>query len=212
MHIETITRYPSGKLWTVTYYKNGIRDGMHRIWYENGKLRLRCLYVDGKLNGAMTEWYPNGYMRAQRSYLDGTEHGVMREWNEDGKIVFERIWPHDEPDLNELAASLRLRSIDANEIISLNDRALRRICMDEIGYEMFYAQLEHVLIDKDGEDELVMIDWHADEEPLCLVKVKCHSTGTFYTLRVPPAMRTVKEAISWTFNMTEEAYLLDDES
>ena len=60
--------------------------------------------------------------------------------------------------------------------------------------------------------DLVKIDWNKEEEPLCLVKVRCPSTGAFYTLRVPPKTKTVKEAVAWTFGISEEKYILEQEA
>jgi hypothetical protein len=50
-----------------------------------------------------------------------------------------------------------------------------------------------------------------DDEPLVMVEV-INSTpepdGSFkhYTLRVPPTMRTAKEAVAWSFDMNETDY------
>jgi hypothetical protein len=51
-----------------------------------------------------------------------------------------------------------------------------------------------------------MIPMGREEEPIMLVKVKDPSTGLIHLLRVPPTMRTCREAITWTFGMTGEEY------
>ncbi len=75
-----------------------------------------------------------------------------------------------------------------------------------MGYGRFLSQVTHQILDKAGDYELVKIDWHKREEPIYLVKVKCPSTGAFYTLRVPPTVKTVKEGVAWTFHLDQEEY------
>ena len=81
-----------------------------------------------------------------------------------------------------------------------------------MGYSRFLAQMKHDVIEKDGDQELVKIDWIKSEEPICLVKVRCPSTGAFYALRVPPGIKSVKQAVAWTFGVKEEAYVPDVET
>ena len=45
-----------------------------------------------------------------------------------------------------------------------------------------------------------------------MVKVKDSTTGEIYLLRVPPTMKTCKEAVAWTFGMTAEEYVLEKET
>lgn len=47
-------------------------------------------------------------------------------------------------------------------------------------------------------NELLRIPF-GGEEPIMLVKVRDPSTGRFHILRVPPSMRTCRQAIAWTF-------------
>ena len=94
----------------------------------------------------------------------------------------------------------------------MKNAEIRRICLEELGYARFLSQVDHQVIEKDGEYELVRIDWHKNEEPICLVKVKCPSTGAFYTLRVPLDMKTVKQAVAWTFGLKPSQYCPEKET
>jgi hypothetical protein len=38
------------------------------------------------------------------------------------------------------------------------------------------------------------------------VLVKCPSSGRDYVLRVPPAMKSARDAVAWTFGMTAKEY------
>lgn len=215
MHTESVVLYPSGKLKAITYLKDCVCDGMQRTWYEDGKPQRFCSYSNGKLHGRMTKWYPDGRICGNYDYRDGLLHGIIREWDKSGNIVFERVmtlFGGDDSYLSGLATLIRLKMLNANEISMIDDSEIRRICVGEVGYEIFYSQLEHLLIDQEGEDELVMINWSKDEDPLYLLKIKCPSTGTFYTLRVPPDMKTIKEAVAWTFGVSENEYLPEIET
>ena len=100
----------------------------------------------------------------------------------------------------------------AKHILKINNAEVRRVCLEELGYGRFLNQLEHEVIDKDGDYELVKVDWHAKERPIALVKVKCPSTGAFYVLRVPLSVKSVREAVAWTFGMSKNDYKPEEES
>ena len=107
---------------------------------------------------------------------------------------------------DKIAAVLTSGKLTAKDIINTRNAAVRRICLEELGYERFLFQVGGTVIDKDGDQDLVQVDWHKSEEPIYLVKVKCPSIGVFYTLRVSPNVKTVKEAIAWTFRMKPKDY------
>ena len=51
--------------------------------------------------------------------------------------------------------------------------------------------------EKTPEYTLLRIDLLEEIEPIHLLKTKCFSTGTINFLRVPPNIKTAREAISW---------------
>ena len=83
---------------------------------------------------------------------------------------------------------------------------LRRICLQEMGYARFLAGIKYDTIDRRRNLELIRVNWRRGEEPLCLIKVKCPSAGVFYALRVPPDIKTVPEAVAWTFDLSDREY------
>lgn len=97
-------------------------------------------------------------------------------------------------------------TLKARDITSCKNAEYRRILMQRFGYEKFLKEMGGVEIHKEGENSLVRIDWHKDEKPIKLVRVKDASTDRFYVLRVPPETKTVREAISWTFGLNETEY------
>ena len=90
--------------------------------------------------------------------------------------------------------------------------AKRRILLSILGYDLFLQKNKHkYCLDVDGYYGLFLIKMN-EEEPIVLLKVKCPTTGMFYTLRVPPDTKTCKEAVAWTFDVNKKEYILENET
>lgn len=198
--------YCSGMLKSEKRYHHGLLHGLSKEWHENGNFKHQSLYERGRLEGEFRQWYSSGRLKSFEKYANGVKHGYQKYWDLNGKLISEAVYTRGvriPGEIYELIASNRL---NAKTILRIRNSAVRRVCLDELGYSVFLSQTEHEVIEKDGDYELVKIAWNKREEPICLVKVKCHSTGAYYTLRVPPTMQSVKEAIAWTFHMKKDRY------
>jgi len=204
--------YPGGALKSESRYVRGRRSGERKDWYESGKPRLRCEYLHNDfrllelLHGVCIKWYPDGRMESQVTYAFGVMHGVCRSWDTAGKMTDKCIYVRGVHISGELHGHILNGTLTAKKILGITNSAVRRICLEELGYGRFLSQVPHEILDRAGENELVKIDWHKREEPIYLVKVKCPSTGAFYTLRVPPETTSVKSAVAWTFGVREDEY------
>ena len=209
MGVETIF-YPSGRIWAVTSYKNGLREGEEKIWYENGNLRSKCFYHKNMPNGLRTRYYSNGQIQVEYSYMNGYLHGVAREWREDGTLSCDGMYTQGcfTTEYNGELLLLSRGELNAKEIMFIEDVGVRIILLQKLGYERLSTQMDYAVVDKSGEHELIRIDQFndGDDDRIYLVKVKCPSSRAFYTLRVPPEAKTVKEAVAWTFGMQEGEY------
>ena len=77
-----------GELMTMSVYKDGKLEGLHRQWNDAGKLIHKCFYKDGKLEGAYQEWNDEDILVFDCRYKDGKLEGDVREWDDDtGKLV-----------------------------------------------------------------------------------------------------------------------------
>jgi antitoxin component YwqK of YwqJK toxin-antitoxin module len=74
------------------YYKDGLKDGTSRGWYQGGKLKNIKTFKDGQKHGLFTEWYENGKKRVEMTYKDGEWDGLYTEWDKDGQVVREDIY------------------------------------------------------------------------------------------------------------------------
>ncbi|MEG5064150.1 hypothetical protein QUB33_11050 [Microcoleus sp. B3-A4] len=84
----------------------------------------------------------------------------------------------------------------AEWLLSESNAELRRVLIERIGYDRICQQLQAVKLDTWQEYTLLKID-NADVEPIYLLKMTCPSTGHIHALRVPPDVRSAKEAIRW---------------
>jgi hypothetical protein len=85
-----------------------------------------------------------------------------------------------------------------------------RVLIEHYGVERFMVEAGALMVCEDEVGQLFVREI-VDDEPIVMVRVK-NSTpeidGTYkhYMLRVPPSVRTPKEAIAWTFDMEESSY------
>jgi hypothetical protein len=73
----------------------------------------------------------------------------------------------------------------------------RRVLIQGIGYERLCYELGAVELDVWREYTLLHIPQTIDVEPIYLLKMTCPSTGAIHATRVPPTMRSAREAIRW---------------
>ena len=83
-------------------------------------------------------------------------------------------------------------------LLTTENAELRRILIQEIGYEKICQELQTIEIDTWQEYTLLRIEnATADIEPIYILKMICPSTGNIHTLRVPPDINSAKEAVRW---------------
>ncbi len=91
-------------------------------------------------------------------------------------------------------------TITAEEVLGEQNAELRRVLLERMGYERFLAQARAQVVDRDrdagGERRLLRVPL-VNDEPLVCVAVLCPSTGRQYLIRVPPNMRTCRQAVAW---------------
>jgi hypothetical protein len=112
--------------------------------------------------------------------------GVRLRWR--GVPVDERI-------------AFRPETITVAEILGERNAERRRVLLERFGFERFMREAGAVVVDQDrdpgGERQLLRLKLEGDEDLVC-VSVSCPSTGRRYLLRVPPTMRTCRQAVAWT--------------
>jgi len=81
-------------------------------------------------------------------------------------------------------------------LLTEKNAEVRRVLIQGIGYDRIIQELQAKQIDSWQEYALLQIE-NADVEPICLLKMTCPSTGFIHALRVPPNLKSAREAIRW---------------
>lgn len=71
-------------------FKNGKKDGLYEMWFEDGVLSYQANYKQGKLNGKAVSWWGNGNKRSEANYVNGIAEGVQMQWYISG-VKFKKI-------------------------------------------------------------------------------------------------------------------------
>jgi hypothetical protein len=91
-------------------------------------------------------------------------------------------------------------TITVEELMAERNVERRRVLLERMGYDRFAEQAAAEVLDRDhdpgGERRLLKIPLPEDEDLVC-VSVCCPSTERQYVLRVPPTMRTCRQAVAW---------------
>jgi hypothetical protein len=104
----------------------------------------------------------------------------------------------------------RPHELTTQKIFDEGNAEVRRVMLERFGEERFLLESNTRPVHSDEFGTLYFRPLDNDE-PLVMVKVK-NSTmepdGTFkdYFLRVPPTVKTAREAVAWTFGMNEKEY------
>ncbi|MFB2973717.1 DUF6745 domain-containing protein [Aerosakkonema sp. BLCC-F183] len=85
----------------------------------------------------------------------------------------------------------------ASWLLKEENAELRRVLIQAIGYEKIASELGATELDSFREYRLLKINTDVDIEPIYMLKMICPSTGHIHVLRVPPDLKSAREAIRW---------------
>jgi antitoxin component YwqK of YwqJK toxin-antitoxin module len=84
--VYTHRNLQSKKITHETNYKNGLKHGKDKSWYNNGQLSEEGQYENDLKHGVWQEWYENGKLKTLRTYNYGKK--VSKKcWDESGKSI-----------------------------------------------------------------------------------------------------------------------------
>jgi hypothetical protein len=114
-----------------------------------------------------------------------------------GAGLFQQYWTH-------------LSQWQAKWLLTENNAEIRRILIQQIGYDRICEELQTVELDSWREYTLLKIDAEVDVEPIHLLKMTCPSTNHIHVLRVPPHLTSAREAIRWVnWDVDPEAFVVE---
>jgi hypothetical protein len=119
------------------------------------------------------------------TWLPAAARGAQIRWR--GVPIDERIAFHPE-------------TITGQEVLQEANAERRRVLLERMGYEAFLRQVRAHELDRDrdagGDRRLLRVPLDGDEPLVCLAVI-CPSTARQYLLRVPPSMRSCRQAAAW---------------
>lgn len=139
-----------------------------------------------------------------------------RQIDGEGKLNNKDIWYVGGVPLNKEHYLAKPEDIDPSCILEEPNAQVRSVLIKKIGLERMLQKCKADIVHTSGEYKLFDIAIPAQERAnnaglprrdahIRLLKVVCPSTGTFYTLRVPPTIDTCEEARAWTFGIDADA-------
>jgi hypothetical protein len=106
------------------------------------------------------------------------------------------VYAHHGLRLPERYGSLPPHQWQSKWLLEEDNAELRRVLIQEIGYGRICQDLQATELDSWQEYTFLKID-NADVEPIYLLKMTCPSTGFIHALRVPPDVKSARQAIRW---------------
>lgn len=106
----------------------------------------------------------------------------------------------------KLFRMLERKTLTAADIMRCRNIEIRQYLLQEYGFERFMSEIGGKVIHLDGTSKLIAIEW-GNGEGVRAVRVKDSTTGKYYLLRVPPTVKTCKEAVAWTFDVNVKDYV-----
>jgi hypothetical protein len=100
--------------------------------------------------------------------------------------------------------------IDVERVLKEENVELRRALTTLMGYTRFVAEAKAEVLESDidggGQPRRLLKIADPMDEDIYLIEVQDPSTGRQYHLRVPPTMKTCREAVAWGYGMPAELY------
>ncbi len=93
-----VKRYNAkNKLRSETFYQNGIREGVARVFYDSGELSDEVFYVGDELHGIAKKYHKNGQVYALTPYSKDKKDGIQKKFYPSGKTWAETPYKRGEP-------------------------------------------------------------------------------------------------------------------
>jgi antitoxin component YwqK of YwqJK toxin-antitoxin module len=122
---EAVTYYPTGEIFTKTFYKDNLLSGEYLEYFQNGKLAEKGTYTDDVRDGVFEYYYESGQLEKKVEYRKGKLIGPYAEYYENGTLcisaVFDDGFPQGEVKLFDETGKLLLIKHYSNGLFSGSD-------------------------------------------------------------------------------------------
>ena len=98
---------PEGYLYLEISYKNGLKDGMTKCYFENTKIvDWKQNYTKNKLNGISRSYFKNGNLRVTETFVNGVKEGIEETYNQEGFLEYSEMFKNNAKTGNPLNFTL----------------------------------------------------------------------------------------------------------
>lgn len=203
-------------------------DGEHTEWYPNGQLKVKGSFNNVLMNGwnptagytpigLHQSWHPDGTLRSVETYdAQGRRNGKFAEYTPSGLERVVRYFVNDVRIPSFVFTSPE--KIQPEDVLAEKNAEVRRVMLEKLGYDVFLARCgtRATIVDEQKDSRvgtLIRIDAKGDspgsknkDDVIMLLKVKDGTLPKHYVLRVPPTMKTARQANAWTWGLKEHEY------
>jgi hypothetical protein len=81
------TYYQSGRLRQTFWYVNGLRQDSSRWYFEEGQVFRTTPYKNDTIDGVQKQFYRTGKVKAKISYIKGLRVPTLQEFTQEGKLI-----------------------------------------------------------------------------------------------------------------------------
>ena len=183
------------------------RRGDRLSWWERERLgQARALAEAGVAAVWRTAERVVVVGRPEVEIAAGVPHALDRpavRWRREALWLWQGIWM-------PAAVAARRESLDGAVVLAEPNAERRRVLIDAIGVERFLATTGAEVVQQDDYGRLWRLEAEVGGEPFAAVEVvnateEPDGSRRRYFLRVPPATRTAREAVAWTFGFDDPA-------
>jgi len=82
---DVVSYYPTGELYKLERFKQGLRQDFLKQWFKSGVLSFHANYHAGVQQGKTTSWWGNGMTRSETTFIAGQVNGLSLQWYATGQ-------------------------------------------------------------------------------------------------------------------------------
>jgi len=79
--------YPDGSVAEETIWKDGLKEGPSKQYFNSGQVKTTANYFNNKLEGAFTGFFPAGMKEIEGAYRQGAPDGEWKRYDEKGVLI-----------------------------------------------------------------------------------------------------------------------------
>lgn len=88
LHGTVRSYFPSGPVSEEMEWKDGVKQGEWKQYYDDGSLRLESWYEQGMLNGPYRVYYPDSILKVKGTYGNDRSEGMWEFYDQSGTVLY----------------------------------------------------------------------------------------------------------------------------